>query len=156
MMGTSTRWLVLSITGGLILLGIALFRPDFLFYQDTPASGKSTARANAKQVTRDIHLFTVEHEANHGGKEVEVYRFDPGFITVVKGEKIRLHIHGFHGKKHHFSIPSFQVNSEVAKGEVTTVEFIPDKVGTFEIICHDHLSPQHEGPMIGYITVVPS
>ncbi|MFC7441702.1 cupredoxin domain-containing protein [Laceyella putida] len=152
----STNWLVLFVASGLILLGIAVFRPNFPWYQDTPTMGNSTARANGKAVTRDIHLFTVEYKANHAGKEVEVYRFDPGFVTVAKGEKIRFHIHGFHGKEHHFSIPSFHVKSTVKKGEVTTVEFTPDKTGTFEIICHNHMTDQHEGPMIGYITVVPS
>lgn len=148
--------LVLLVASGLILLGIALFVPSLPWDQDAPTINHFSADPHAKATTREIHLFTVEHQANHNGNKVEVYRFDPGAITVVKGEKIRLHIHGFHGKEHHFSIPAFHVENTVTKGRVSIIEFVPHQTGTFEIICHNHLTEQREGPMIGYITVVPS
>jgi nitrosocyanin len=94
----------------------------------------------------------VEHKATIDNQAVELYRWDPGQIVVKKGETIRLHLHGFHGKEHHFSIPEFQITGMLKKGEVKTVEFRAKRVGTFEIICHSHQTP----PMIGYITVVSS
>ncbi|MFC4548511.1 cupredoxin domain-containing protein [Paenactinomyces guangxiensis] len=86
--------------------------------------------------------------------EVEAYRWDPGTIVVQKGESIRLHLHGLHGKVHRFSSPGLNIKGMVKKGEITTVTFQPNRNGTFELICHDHLTPETHGPMIGYITVI--
>jgi nitrosocyanin len=105
---------------------------------------------------RDIHLFTVEYKATINNQPVEVYRWDPGQIVVKKGETIRLHLHGFHGSEHHFSIPEFQISGTLKKGELKTVQFRAKRIGTFEIICHTHQTPHLHGPMIGYITVVSS
>jgi plastocyanin len=103
---------------------------------------------------RDIHLFTVEYKAKINGKEAEVYRFDPGQVIIQKGETIALHIHGFHGKEHHFSIPKLNIQGIVQKGKTSVVTFQAKQVGTFELICHNHYTTQQQGPMIGYITVV--
>ncbi len=105
---------------------------------------------------RDIHLFTVEYQIQSTSTKKEVYRFDPGTLVVHQGERIRLHIHGFHGKEHHFRIPAFQIQGKVKKGETTTVTFTPQQLGTYELICDNHASTSSFGPMITYITVIPS
>jgi heme/copper-type cytochrome/quinol oxidase subunit 2 len=141
----------------LAIVAIAFYRPvmawlDKNHLADKPATA-STKPIPAPQ-TRDIHVFTVEYKTTQAGKEVDVYRFDPGTIVVVKGEKIRLHIHGFNGKVHHFSLPQFGINGSVQKGKVATAEFEAKQTGTFELICHDHRSESQKGPMIAYVTVV--
>ncbi|SFJ22651.1 cupredoxin domain-containing protein [Thermoflavimicrobium dichotomicum] len=111
------------------------------------------AAANPLPV-RDVHLFTVEYKTKINGQEAEVYRWDPGQIIVKKGETVALHLHGFHGKEHAFSIPKLQIKGKVKKGETTTVTFQAKEPGTYELICHNHYTHQQHGPMIGYITVV--
>lgn len=113
-----------------------------------------SAQAVTHPAKRDIHLFTVEYQNKLNNQKHEVYRFDPGSITIHHGEQIRLHIHGFHGKMHTFSIPGFNIKSSVKKGDVTTIDFTADQLGTFEIICHEHATAKANGPMIAYLTIV--
>src|SRR4051794_7231565 len=52
--------------------------------------------ANAQ--VREIHMVTVEYKATmKDGKEIEVYRWDPGTINVEAGEKVNLYINGING-----------------------------------------------------------
>lgn len=106
--------------------------------------------------TRDIHLFAVEYQSQINGKKQEVYRFDPGTIVVQQGERIRLHLHGFHGKEHSFSLPAWNIHGKIQKGKVTTITFPANKLGTFELICHNHATKDTHGPMVSYITIVKS
>ncbi len=107
-----------------------------------------------EEAARVIHLYTIEHNATINGQKAEVYRWDPGQIVVKKGETVSLHIHGFHGKEHIFSIPKLNIKGKVHKGMTTTVTFSADQPGTYELICHNHFTSQQHGPMIGYITVI--
>ncbi|SEN79276.1 cupredoxin domain-containing protein [Lihuaxuella thermophila] len=149
----SRQWIYFLI--GLIVIalaGVAALLPAIPWFKQEPSLDKA-ATATVSPV-RDIHLFTVEYNAKMNDKKAEAYRWDPGTIVLHKGESVRLHIHGFHGKEHPFSIPAFHLKGTVKKGQVTTVEFQPDRTGTFELICHNHLTSAAHGPMIGYITVV--
>jgi heme/copper-type cytochrome/quinol oxidase subunit 2 len=119
----------------------------FLFLEPNMAQAQETS-------TRVIHLYTIEHNATINGQKAEVYRWDPGQIVVKKGETVSLHIHGFHGKEHIFSIPKLNIKGKVHKGMTTTVTFSADQPGTYELICHNHFTSQQHGPMIGYITVI--
>ncbi|MGA9173893.1 MAG: cupredoxin domain-containing protein [Thermoactinomyces sp.] len=151
-------WTYLFVAVVVVIAAIALVHPSLDWLKLAwPAAKSADTKASPSAAiakTRDIHLFTVEYKALQSGKEKEVYRFDPGSIIVMKGERIRLHIHGLNGKIHHFSIPELNVAGTVEKGKVSTIEFEADRTGTFELICHDHMTESHEGPMIGYVTVV--
>ncbi|MUT67633.1 cupredoxin domain-containing protein [Paenibacillus sp. NEAU-GSW1] len=103
---------------------------------------------------RTIELVTVEFKTSmSGGKEQELYRWDPGNISVQKGETIELCLNGFQGKSHPFVIEGLGIKGEVKKGETTVVRFTADRVGTYPIICLSHTDMRHSGPMIGYIVV---
>jgi heme/copper-type cytochrome/quinol oxidase subunit 2 len=150
---TASRKRVYLLIGLVIaFIGVAALLPTVPWFKQATTLDKATT-ANASPV-RDIHLFTVEYKAQVNDNEMEAYRWDPGTIVLYKGETVRLHLHGFHGKEHNFSIPAFNMKGTVKKGQVTTVEFQPDRTGTFELICHNHLTPAAHGPMIGYITVI--
>ena len=133
------------------LLFFCLIAVFFSFYAPLWNSAQTNTDISP---TREIHLLTVEYQHKLHNREQEVYRFDPGSITVHQGEKIRLHVHGFHGKVHTFSIPGLNVNGSVKKGDVATVNFTATKLGTYEIICHNHATTQKNGPMIAYLTVI--
>lgn len=151
-MTASRQWVYLLIGLVIAIIGAMALLPSIPWLKQAPTLDKATT-ASVSPV-RDIHLFTVEYKATINGKEAEAYRWDPGTIVLYKGEKVRLHLHGFHGKEHYFSIPAFNMKGTVKKGQVTTVEFQPDRTGTFELICHNHSTPAAHGPMIGYITVI--
>lgn len=153
-MTTSRQWMYLFVAFLLVLIGVAILLPAVPWFKEAPVLEKAASGTVSTGKIRDIHLFTVEYKATINGQEAEAYRWDPGTIVIQKGETVRLHLHGFHGKEHHFSIPAFKVKGTVKKGEVTAVEITPKRTGTFELICHNHLSHHTHGPMIGYISVV--
>lgn len=134
---------------GLIIF--ALFA--FLYQAYMGANTKATFQKTSSS-PKEYHLFTVEYTTKMHGKEVEVYRWDPSSLIVRKGESVQLHIHGLHGTSHTFSLPDFQLQGRVQKGQTTTVTFTPQKTGTFPLICHEHRTRAQKGPMIAYITVL--
>ncbi|WP_424766475.1 cupredoxin domain-containing protein [Paenibacillus sp. sgz302251] len=103
---------------------------------------------------RVIHLVTGEFKTNtEDGKEIEVYRWDPGTIIVNKGESIELHIGGVNGNSHPFVVEGLGIRGEVTKGKTTIVRFTAEKEGTYPILCLTHTDMRHSGPMVGYIVV---
>jgi len=66
-------------------------------------------------------------------------QFSKKELTVKKGEKIRLKINTTSGK-HDLKIDEFNVYSETPTGEITIIEFTPDKIGEFVYWC---TKPQH-------------
>lgn len=62
------------------------------------------------------------------------FYFKPNEIKVKKGEKVKITFTSA-GGMHNFVIDEFNVASETVNGKSTTVEFTPDKTGTFEFYC---------------------
>ncbi|HEY8341794.1 MAG TPA: cupredoxin domain-containing protein [Calditerricola sp.] len=113
------------------------------------ASGPGGGRA----VT--FHIVTGEFKTRlPDGKEIEAYRWDPGTVVVRKGDRVTLHFHGVNGAKHPFEIRGYNVRGTVEKGKQTTVQFVADRAGTFEIVCLTHPDRAHHGPMVGYLHVL--
>lgn len=103
---------------------------------------------------REIHMLAVEYKGKTPeGKEIEVYRWDPGEVHVKKGEQIKLSLYGVNGKSHPFVIEGLNIQGEVKQGEETVVSFKADKEGMYRIVCWTHADHAHHGPMIGYIVV---
>lgn len=86
-------------------------------------------------------------------KEIEAYRWDPGFLVVEKNKPVTLHFYGVKGKAHPFVIQGLNVKGDVKKGQVTTVTFTPTKEGTYPIVCLVHPTIEKNGPMLGYLRV---
>lgn len=64
-----------------------------------------------------------------------MYYFKPNTITVKKGEPVRITFTSA-GGMHDFVIDDLNVKSDrVQTGQSTTVEFTPDKTGSFEYYC---------------------
>ena len=79
------------------------------------------------------------------------YEFDPGTITVKKGERVKLVITAL-DKDHGFKIKEFGVEQVLKKGEPTTVEFTADKAGEFPFVCSKFCGFGH-GKMKGKLVV---
>jgi heme/copper-type cytochrome/quinol oxidase subunit 2 len=115
-------------------------------------NGEATAAGAAG--SRVFEMVTGEFRSETAdGKEIEVYQWSPGSITVARGEQVTLRITGVSGASHPFVIQGLNVRGEVKKGAVTEVSFTPEKEGTYPIVCLTHTDLKHGGPMVGYITV---
>jgi len=69
--------------------------------------------------------------------------WDPEYITVNKGDTVRLRIIG-HDVVHGFAIGKLGIDvGSIIPGEVTTVEFVADKVGQFTYYCNVWCDPYH-------------
>lgn len=81
---------------------------------------------------------------------IETYMWSPGSITVTEGDRVRLHIVGINGAIHPSTISGYDIGFRVKRGEVTTVEFVADKSGIFDIRCDIH-----QPSMTGTLVVLP-
>ena len=93
--------------------------------------------------------------ATPGAHEIQVtakkYTFSPDPIRVKKGEHVRLIITAT-DHDHGFKLEAFNVDQKLKKGVPTTVEFTPDKAGTFPFKC-SHFCGMGHGGMKGTLIV---
>lgn len=134
----------------MIAFGLILIVLVYSFWMWNQAD---TVASSADQ-PRIIHMVIGEFSSTtKKGKEIEVYRWDPGTIAVKVGESIELRILGVNGDHHSFVIEGLNVKGEVYKGKETVVRFVAEEEGTYRMICINHADMAHQGPMIGYIVV---
>ena len=62
------------------------------------------------------------------------WSFDPGTITVNKGDRVKLTITSV-DVDHGFALSDFKINEMLEPGKPVTVEFVADKTGTFTFYC---------------------
>jgi heme/copper-type cytochrome/quinol oxidase subunit 2 len=80
------------------------------------------------------------------------YKFEPARIEVTEGDTVRLVLHST-DTTHGIGIKEFKVDTRIPKGgEPVTVEFVADKVGTFEFKC-SHFCGLGHGHMKGELVV---
>ena len=77
--------------------------------------------------------------------------FVPSTITVNKGDTVKMIINSI-DVKHGIAIPEFGVNSDLNPGEITTIEFVADKSGSFRFFCSVFCGSGH-GSMEGTLIV---
>lgn len=85
-----------------------------------------------------------------GRWEVSSYTFLPDQITVYQGDKVELNFFGINGKLHTIMMEKYVKEFKLHRGELVTVSFTADAVGTFEMHCDEHKPSMH-----GYLTVLP-
>ncbi|MFC4077838.1 cupredoxin domain-containing protein [Salinithrix halophila] len=151
-MTTSRQWFYLSLAFAFVLIGTSALLPIPWFGGKTVLEEVSTETSDEKT----FHLITTEYKSEDKGKGIEIYRWDPGTIVVNRGDRVKLVMHGVHGREHHYSLTEFGVSGTVRKGQVSTATFTADKAGTFELVCHNHHGSEKNGPMVAYITVLES
>jgi plastocyanin len=135
--------------GGVSIAGWYTFRSEII---------DVIAQSNGE--VREINIVTVEFDTKtESGKEIELYRWDPGTIFVKQGEQVRLKLYGFNGMEHPFFIEGTDIQGTVKKGQETIVDVKFDKKGVYRLICMAHSQSAHSDeahkgpPMIGYIVV---
>ena len=80
------------------------------------------------------------------------YSFYPSQIVVRKGQPLRLYLTST-DTTHGISLPDFKINQQVKQGEITTIDFTPDKTGSFPFRCSVFCGLGHLG-MSGKLIVV--
>jgi len=95
--------------------------------------------------------YGLEEPDADGKWTVETYRWLPGEITVVQGDKVTLEILGINGASHPTTIEGYDISFEVKRGQLNSVTFTADKPGIFRIICS-----AHQPSMTGQFIVLPS
>lgn len=112
--------------------------------------------ANIQGQTVTYQIVTNEIKAQQAdGSKVEVYRFDPSVYVVRQGDQVNLKIHGLKGHNHPVLLEGYNLHDVVRRNQTVTLSFRADKVGTYRLICTAHANAAHEGPMEGYLVVVP-
>ncbi|MDR6224176.1 cupredoxin domain-containing protein [Desmospora profundinema] len=150
---TSRQWLQLSLAFAFVLIGTTALLPIPWFDGKTMMEEVEEV-ASPPHEEQTYHLVTTEFETRIGGKVIEVYRWDPGTLVLHKGDRVRLVLHGIHGKEHHFTLEGYNQSGTVKKGQTTTIRFEANQTGTFRLICHNHHQSEDKGPMVAYITVL--
>lgn len=79
------------------------------------------------------------------------YEFSPNEIRVRQGEAVRLLVTAL-DRKHGFKIKELDIDRELPKGEVVTIELQADRAGTFPIACSKFCGLGH-GKMKGQLIV---
>ena len=82
-----------------------------------------------------------------GDWAVETYRFDTAVVAACKGERVVLKIFGVNAKLHQITIPDFNKNFTVYRGQLATSVFKVPETGIFPIICVTHM-PAHRADLV--------
>ena len=84
-------------------------------------TGKTTATTREKVYRQSIDI------------DARSFFFSPDVFLVKKGEKVTVRVHSYGG--HAFAIDELNVNAKTPDGEVTTIEFTPEKEGAYRFYC---------------------
>lgn len=115
---TSLAILVLIVNGSLGSLGALA--------QDAASNSQAAPNVHEIQVT------------------AKKYEFSPNPIRVKKGEPVRLIITAT-DHDHGIQLDAFHIKQKLKKGVPTTIEFTPDKAGTFPFKCSVFCGLGHGG-----------
>jgi len=80
------------------------------------------------------------------------FTFYPKQIVVRKGQPLRFYLTST-DTTHGISLPDFKIDRQIKQGEITTVDFTPDKAGSFPFHCSVFCGLGHLG-MTGRLIVV--
>ena len=75
--------------------------------------------------------------------EVSSYRFDPGFVTVLQDDTVKLTVFVVNGDEHDVRIVDPEGRDAVAvakwnRGREYNVSFVAKKIGSYQLICSAH------------------
>ncbi|MCS4539110.1 MAG: hypothetical protein HYU03_00230 [Thaumarchaeota archaeon] len=82
--------------------------------------------------------YALKEPDKDGNWVVETYIWEPSVLVAYQGDRITLHMLGVNGVSHPAQIEGYGVQFEVKRGQLTTVEFVAEKVGSFQITCSVH------------------
>jgi nitrous-oxide reductase len=119
---------------------------------------------DAETMRKSQYAITAGHERIvRTGDVVEAYmtvirsHFTPDVIAVTVGDTLRLHLSSIEATEnaaHGFAVSAYNIQATLDPGEVVTVEFKADRVGSFAFYCTEFCSGLHM-EMYGWLLVAP-
>ncbi|HWY34819.1 MAG TPA: cupredoxin domain-containing protein [Nitrosopumilaceae archaeon] len=85
-----------------------------------------------------------------GGWKVRQFMFAPSQIMVYQGDQVTLNFVDVQGPEHMITVDGIAPQFDIHRGEMKTITFTADKVGTIDFWCS-----MHEPNMRGQIVVLP-
>lgn len=85
--------------------------------------------------------YGLEEPDSTGRWEVESYRWEPGLVVALEGERITLEIMGVNGARHDAMVVSpsgEEIPFVVTRGRLTRVRFQADEAGIWRFVCATH------------------
>lgn len=123
-----------------LLAGCSSKAPSSAASSEPSAAVPDAQAQNAEPALADAPVKEIEIESFTKIVDGKYFpQFSPKEITVKKGEKVRLKINATSGK-HDFKIDELNVYSDTPMGQVTVIDFTPDKAGKFAYYC---TKPKH-------------
>jgi len=99
-----------------------------------------------------FYLVTPEESFNETVVGIPHYIFSPNQITVNQGDSILIHFYNTADDTHHtFTLPSYQINVDLAPGQHQDIRFVATEAGIFPFGCTFHPTT-----MRGELTVLPA
>lgn len=152
------RWSILAATLALLglVLGACATAPDSLEAGDrtiymAAIEPKGTTNVEKEPFPSDALPpgggYALEEPDDEGNWTVETYRWLPSEIVVAEGDNVTLEILGINGASHPSVIEGYDIEFDVRRGELTTVNFDADTPGVFRIHCEVH-APAMTGTLI--------
>ena len=126
------------VVAAVVLVGAGIFisrgkKTDMTGIQ--PENGQPTSDQISPAVEGTTDVSQEDSAVNVVSVEGGMYYFRPDVIRAKKGEKVKVTLTSA-GGTHDFVINEFDAKTERAgTGESISVEFTPDKTGTFEFYC---------------------
>ncbi len=93
-----------------------------------------TQESNNQNPNQQIKEFTIDSWSEKDADGKWKPQFSLKEIAVKKGDKVKININVKSGR-HDFKIDEFNIYKDTPTGQITTVEFIADKVGEFVYYC---------------------
>lgn len=129
---------LLLVIGGGLVMGKKIVRH---FRQSEPPQEMKEEMTMTPEPTKSMTMSpsTTSAAMNEAEKDITVtgsnFKFEPSTITVKKGQKVKITFTNA-GGMHDFVIDEFNVKTKMIQtGQSDTVEFTPDKTGTFQYYC---------------------
>ncbi|MDE1842383.1 MAG: cupredoxin domain-containing protein [Thaumarchaeota archaeon] len=94
--------------------------------------------------------FVIKKIDDKGGWKVRQYMFAPSQIVVHQGDQVTLNFVDVQGPEHMITVDGIAPEFDIHRGEMKTINFTADQVGTINYWCS-----MHEPNMRGEIVVLP-
>jgi plastocyanin len=139
--GKATAW-TMGIFAAIVVSGVA------------NVGEAASAAATTEIVTYQVVTNEIEAKAEDGTQR-EIYRFDPAVFVANQGDDVVLKIHGVKGHSHPVTLEGYGLHGVIERNQTLMLHVHADRPGMFRLICTTHADLAHEGPMEGYLIVVP-
>lgn len=135
-MNASGKWIIIG-----VLVLVVAGAGGVLINSKVKSQKKSKVETQNSKLETPVVINTTPTPEAVLGNVVEVtvegsnYKFSPAVITAKKGDTVKL-VFSSSGGIHDLLIDEFGVQtSQLGEGEGEEVEFVADKIGTFEYYC---------------------